>query len=158
LNNRSLAAPVQSTVFFVDDRGPCLWSLGSVHKAFSEVLAELARRHDSFPTRYAVNLYPGDPMRIPTSKLTMRALRHTCITALHDAGRIRKQIRAITGHSMSSIDEILKRYTALTTTRPVPPWPSLPGIWSVNRLPALTQTLDISVGNVRLLVHCRGIV
>jgi hypothetical protein len=72
------------------------------------------RRHDSFPTRYAVNLYPGDPMRVPTSKLIMRVLRHTCITALHDAGRIREQIRAITGHSMSSIDEILKRYTALT--------------------------------------------
>lgn len=111
---RHRAAPVQSTVFFLDDRGPSLWSHGSIHKAFSEVRAELARRHDSFPTRYAVNLYPGDPMRIPTSKLTMRVLRHTCITALHDAGCIREQIRAITGHSMSSIDEILRRYTALT--------------------------------------------
>lgn len=111
---RHRAASVRSTVFFVDDRGPALWSHGSIHKAFSEVRAELGRRHDSFPTRYAVNLYPGDPMRVPTSKLTMRVLRHTCITALHDAGCIREQIRSITGHSMSSIDEILKRYTALT--------------------------------------------
>jgi hypothetical protein len=53
-------------------------------------------------------------MRIPTTKLTMRVLRHTCITSLHDAGCVRGQIRAITGLSMSSIDEILKRYTALT--------------------------------------------
>jgi hypothetical protein len=34
--------------------------------------------------------------------------------ALHDAGCIREQIRAITGHSMSSINEILRRCTALT--------------------------------------------
>jgi integrase len=112
--DRQKAASVQSTVFFVDDRGMRLWTPGSIHKAFDEVRTELAKRHESFPTRYAVNLYPGDPMRIPASKLTMRVLRHTCITSLHDAGCVREQIRAITGHSMSSIDEILKRYTALT--------------------------------------------
>ena len=57
-------------------------------------------------------------MRIPAAKLTMRVLRHTCITSLHDAGCVREQIRAITGHSMSSIDEILKRCTALTIDQP----------------------------------------
>lgn len=74
----------------------------------------MPKRHESFKTTYAVNLYPGDPLRIPTTKLTMRVLRHTCITSLHDAGCVREQIRSITGHAMSSIDEILRRYTALT--------------------------------------------
>lgn len=111
---RHKSAAVQSTFFFVDDLSRRLWKPGSIHKAFAELRTELAKRHESFQTRYAVNQYPGDPMRIPTKMLTMRVLRHTCITSLHDAGCIREQIRAITGHAMSSIDEILKRYTALT--------------------------------------------
>ena len=44
----------------------------------------------------------------------MRVLRHTCITALHDAGCVREQIRAITGHTIGSINEVLDRYTKLT--------------------------------------------
>ena len=112
---RHKSAAVQSTVFFVDDHGMRLWTPSRIHKAFHELRTELAKRHESFKTTYAVNFYPGDPMRIPAAKLTMRVLRHTCITALHDAGCVREQIRAITGHSMSSIDEILEHYTALTT-------------------------------------------
>ncbi len=111
---RHKSAAVQSTLFFVDDRSRRLWTPGSIHKAFDELRTKLAKNHESFKTTYAVHHYPGDPMRIPTTKLTMRVLRHTCITSLHDAGCVREQIRAITGHSMSSIDEILKRYTALT--------------------------------------------
>ena len=53
-------------------------------------------------------------MRIPTAWLTMRVLRHTCITALHGAGCAREQIRAITGHTIASINEVLDRYTKLT--------------------------------------------
>lgn len=112
---RHKSGAVQSTVFFVDDHGMRLWTPGRIHRAFQELRTELAKRHESFKTTYAVNVYPGDPMRIPTAKLTMRVLRHTCITSLHDAGCVREQIRAITGHSMSSIDEILEHYTALTT-------------------------------------------
>ena len=44
----------------------------------------------------------------------MRTLRHTCITALHDAGCVREQIRAITGHTIASINDVLDRYTKLT--------------------------------------------
>ena len=98
----------------VDDQGLRPWTPGRIHKAFDELRTELAKRHESFKTTYAVNLYPGDPLRIPTTKVTMRVLRHTCITSLHDAGCVREQIRSITGHAMSSIDEILRRYTALT--------------------------------------------
>ena len=53
-------------------------------------------------------------MRLPTEWLTMRVLRHTCISALHDAGCVREQIRAITGHTIASINEVLDRYTKLT--------------------------------------------
>jgi hypothetical protein len=53
-------------------------------------------------------------MRIPTAWLTMRTLRHTCITALHDAGCVREQIRTITGHTIASINDVLDRYDKLT--------------------------------------------
>ena len=62
--------------------------------------------------------YPSDPMRLPTERLTMRLLRYTCIPALHDAGCMREQIRAITGHTIASINEVLDRYTKLTADQP----------------------------------------
>jgi len=85
-----------------------------IYHAFDKLRAALAKKHESFATRYAIKHYPADPLRIPTAWLTMRVLRHTCITALHDAGCVREQIRAITGHTISSINEILDRYTKLT--------------------------------------------
>jgi hypothetical protein len=111
---RHQRATVRSTTFFVDDVGQRPWNANRFHSGFSELRAALAKRHESFATRYAVKHYPGDPLRIPTTWLTMRVLRHTCITALHDAGCIREQIRAITGHTIASINEVLDRYTKLT--------------------------------------------
>jgi hypothetical protein len=105
---------ILGTTFFVDDAGQRPWSSNRFHAAFDALRAELAKRHESFATTYAVKHYPGDPMRIPTAWLTMRVLRHTCITALHDAGCVREQIRAITGHTIASINEVLDRYTKLT--------------------------------------------
>lgn len=75
---------------------------------------ELTKRHESFPTKYAVKHYAGVALRIPTSWLTMSTLRHTCIAALPDAGCVREQIRAIAGHTIASINEVLDRYTKLT--------------------------------------------
>ncbi len=105
---------VRATTFFVDDLGGRPWSANRFYHAFDKLRAALARKHESFATRYAIKHYPADPLRIPTAWLTMRVLRHTCITALHDAGCVREQIRAITGHTISSINEILDRYTKLT--------------------------------------------
>jgi hypothetical protein len=105
---------VRATTFFVDDVGGRPWSLNRFHAAFDKLRAELAKRHENFATRYAVKHYPADPLRIPTAWLTMRVLPHTCITALHDAGCVREQIRAITGHTIASINEVLERYTKLT--------------------------------------------
>lgn len=111
---RHQLSAVRATTFFVDDIGQRPWSSNRFFAAFSRLRAELAKRYDSFPTKYAVKHYAGDPMRIPTAWLTMRTLRHTCITALHDAGCVREQIRAITGHTIASINEVLDRYTKLT--------------------------------------------
>jgi integrase len=44
----------------------------------------------------------------------MRTMRHTCITLNHDAGVPRDLIRAITGHEVDTIDEVLKCYAATT--------------------------------------------
>ncbi len=111
---RHQATAVRATTFFLDDVGNRPWSAMRFYHAFDALRAELTKRHESFPTRYAIKHYDGDPMRIPTAWLTMRTLRHTCITALHDAGCVREQIRAITGHTIASINEVLDRYTKLT--------------------------------------------
>lgn len=111
---RRQRAIVRGTTFFVDDNGQRPWSSNRFHTAFARLRSALAKKHVSFATRYAVNHYPSDPMRIPTAWLTMRTLRHTCITALHDAGCAREQIRAITGHTIASINEVLDRYTKVT--------------------------------------------
>lgn len=112
--DRLRQSPIRGTTFFVDDLGHRPWSPNRFHAAFDGLRRELGKRHESFVTRYAVKHYPADPMRIPTAWLTMRVLRHTCITALHDAGCVREQIRAITGHTIASINEVLDRYTKLT--------------------------------------------
>ena len=44
----------------------------------------------------------------------MRTMRHTCITLNHDAGVPRELIRAITGHELDTIDQVLKCYAAVT--------------------------------------------
>ncbi len=111
---RHRRSPIRATTFFVDDIGQRPSSSNRFFAAFSRLRAELAKRHEGFPTKFAMKHYPGDPMRMPTAWLTMRTLRHTCITALHDAGCVREQIRAITGHTIASINEVLDRYTKLT--------------------------------------------
>jgi len=41
-------------------------------------------------------------------------LERISFTALHEAGCVCVQIRAITGHTIASINEVLDRYTKLT--------------------------------------------
>ena len=72
------------------------------------------KQHPHFETRYYVGADPKDPLRLPTKKLTMRTMRHTCITLNHDAGVPRELIRAITGHELDTIDQVLKCYAAVT--------------------------------------------
>lgn len=57
---------------------------------------------------------PADPLRLPTPMLTMRTMRHTCVTLNHDAGVPRELISSITGHEPANIDAVLAHYTART--------------------------------------------
>jgi hypothetical protein len=85
--------------------------------ACNELRDLLAKKHASFATRHYVGLDLGDPLRLPTKNLTMRTMRHTCITLNHDAGIPRELIRAITGHELDTIDQVLKCYAAVAAHR-----------------------------------------
>ena len=82
--------------------------------AFRDAFNELRKKNASFETRYYVGLDPKDPLRLPTKNLTMRTMRHTCITLNHDAGVPRELTRGITGHELDTIDQVLKCYAAVT--------------------------------------------
>lgn len=71
----------------------------------------------NFETRYYVGLDPEDPLRLPTKKLTMRTIRRTCMTLNHGAGVPRELIRAITGHELDTIDQVLKCYATVTANQ-----------------------------------------
>jgi integrase len=74
----------------------------------------MVAKHPFFPTRYYVGILPGNPLAIPTERLTMRTLRHTCVTLYFDAGVPPHLISGITGHSQDEVDEILAYYRART--------------------------------------------
>jgi hypothetical protein len=83
-------------------------------KAFNALREELVKQHPFFPTRYCIGIDPLDPLRLPTSHLTMRTMRHTCVTLSHDAGVPRELISSITGHEPANIDAVLAHYTVRT--------------------------------------------
>lgn len=105
---------ITARTFFHDGAGRPWKDADAFRDAFNVLRAQLAKAHPNFPTRYYVGLDPADPLRLPTAKLTMRTMRHTCITLNHDAGVPRDLIRAITGHEVDTIDEVLKCYAAVT--------------------------------------------
>jgi integrase len=100
--------------FFHDMHGRPWAKAASFRQQFNRLRGELERRQPTFATRYYVGLVAGDPLSIPTAELTMRTMRHTCVTLNHDAGISRELIGSITDHSPESIDEIMAHYTART--------------------------------------------
>ena len=80
----------------------------------NELRDRLTKQHPHFETRYYVGADPEDPLRLPTKKLTLRTMRHTCIPLDHDAGVPRELIRAITGHELDTIGQVLKCDAAVT--------------------------------------------
>jgi hypothetical protein len=111
---RRKKAGVESTTFFHDDKGLPWKDADAFRDAFNGLRKVLAKKHPTFATRYYVGLDPDDPLSLPAAKLTMRTMRHTCITLNHDANVPRELIRAITGHEMDTIDQVLKCYAAST--------------------------------------------
>lgn len=105
---------VAATTFFYDSAGRSWKDADAFRDAFNGLRDRLTKDRPHFSTRYYVGLDPTDPLRLPTASLTMRTMRHTCITQNHDAGVPRELIRAITGHELDTIDEVLKCYAAVT--------------------------------------------
>ena len=111
---RKLSDAVAATTFFHDRLGRPWPNHQAFRKQFNLLRAELAKACPSFQTRYYVGMDPADPLSIPTAALTMRTMRHTCVTLNHDAGISRELISGITGHEPESVDEVLAHYTART--------------------------------------------
>lgn len=111
---RRTADAVRATTFFHDRNGQPWGKPARFREAFNAVRAEMAKAHPSFATRYYVGLAPGDPLAVPTTALTMRTMRHTCVTLYFDAGTPPALIGGITGHRQDEIDEILAHYRART--------------------------------------------
>lgn len=105
---------VRATTFFHDRDGLPWGKPARFREAFNRLREKLAAQHASFPTRYYVGLIPGQPLAVPTAKLTIRTMRHTCVTFQFDAGVPPDLIAGITGHSADEIDDILKHYRART--------------------------------------------
>jgi integrase len=111
---RRPADAVSAATFFHDQQGRPWRNHTAFRTAFTVLRDELTKRQSRFPTRYYVGIDPSDPLSLPTEKLTMRTMRHTCVTLNHDAGVPRELISSITGHEPKSIDEVLAHYTART--------------------------------------------
>lgn len=111
---RRPADAVTSARFFHDRNGLPWKDADAFRDAFNGLRARLAEKHPSFATRYYVGLVPGNPLAVPTARLTMRTMRHTCVTLNADTGMPSNLIGGITGHSQKEIDEILACYRART--------------------------------------------
>ena len=111
---RRQAAGAIAATFFHDRDGRPWRSPAQFRKAFNRLRDKLAIEHPTFATNYYVGLDQENPLQLPTAKLTMRTMRHTCITLNHDAGVPRELIPSITGHELATIDEVMKCYNART--------------------------------------------
>lgn len=111
---RRKAAGVTAWTFFHNADGLPWIDANQFRRAFNKLRDKLLEEYGSFETRYYVGLIEGEPLRVPTNKLTMRTMRHTCVTLNADAGVPPHLIGSITGHSQNEIDEILAYYRART--------------------------------------------
>ena len=111
---RRADSAVSARTFFHDREGRPWANAQAFRRAFDRVRAKLELQYGSFTTRYYVGLVDGDPLAVPTSELTMRTMRHTCVTLNNDAGVPPHLIPGITGHRQDEIDEILAHYRART--------------------------------------------
>lgn len=111
---RRRASSVTARTFFYNEGGLPWIDARQFRRAFNKLREQLVMEYGAFETRYYVGLIEGEPLRVPTEKLTMRTMRHTCVTFNADAGVPPHLIGAITGHSQKEIDEILAYYQART--------------------------------------------
>lgn len=111
---RRKAAGVTAWTFFHNADGLPWIDAEQFRRAFNKLRDKLQEEYGAFETRYFVGLIKDEPLRVPTNKLTMRTMRHTCVTFNADAGVPPHLIGSITGHSQKEIDDILAHYQART--------------------------------------------
>lgn len=111
---RRKAAGVTSRTFFHSSEGMPWIDARQFRRVFNKIREKLEKQYGTFATRYYVGLVNDDPLCVPTNKLTMRTMRHTCVTLNADAGVPPHLIGGITGHSQKDIDDILAYYKART--------------------------------------------
>jgi len=96
---------------------------GSPYKkdAFRHIFAAIrAKAADSAPSFETDNLLPGrdsaaaNAFTIQMTDLTFMRLRHTAVTRLGEVGCNTGQISAITGHSQSTVQQLMNRYMVST--------------------------------------------
>jgi hypothetical protein len=112
---RREASTITATTFFHDRNGLPWKDDKAFRRAFNRLREKLRLQYGNFSTTYYVGLIEHDPLAVPTSELTMRLVRHTCVTLNFDAGVPPDLIRGITGHSAEEINEILRYYRARTS-------------------------------------------
>ena len=83
---RRMASGLRSTKFFANRAGRPWKDANTFRRAFNRLGAKLVLAHPSFATRYYVGLIEGEPLAVPTAELTIRTMRHTCVTLNFDAG------------------------------------------------------------------------
>jgi hypothetical protein len=105
---------VVSTSFFTHCDGTPWRDADDFRDTFNRLRDLLAERHESFAVNYYVGLVPGKPLALPTRCLSMRTMRHTCVTFHSDAGARPEEIAAITGHTTQEVELILRHYRART--------------------------------------------
>lgn len=111
---RRRQAVVQSPFFFTDRDGKPWVNERSFWEAFNRLRDVLAAERPHFRTNYFVDRVPGHPLALPTRDLTVRTLRHTCVTLNFDAGVPADAIGGLTGHTTQEVHQILKHYRRRT--------------------------------------------
>lgn len=105
---RAAARGICSTFLVYDPATGKPYTDGTIRDAFNEVRAAAAA---GLPATDDLPALPGMP---EIADLDMMRLRHTAVTQLLDAGCTLQQVRAISGHSLASITQIMELYGIVT--------------------------------------------
>ncbi len=96
LRKRAQNSALTATTLLVNERTGLAWKDSSFHHAFSEVRSAAAKKSPHL------------------AKKQFMLLRHTAIVRLAESGCTSEEISAISGHSLTSVAEIMERYHVRT--------------------------------------------
>lgn len=105
---RAASRGISSTYLIYDPATGRPYTDGSMRDVFNRV------RDAAVAGLSATGDLPALPGMAEIADLDMMHLRHTAVTALLDAGCTTQQVRAISGHSLASITQIMELYGVVT--------------------------------------------